>query len=132
MYFVLLKLTSTSVPISYPFTFDGWISKKEGLEHELSIFNGIPYRFVVETGDIQYAGTNANVFVEVIGSLGKTVKTYLKKDSAEIQRDLFERGQSDAFNLSVSVLLFEHITCMHLCIYIIKIFVMVNVSVDPS
>ena len=53
------------------------------------------YFLTVFTGNVKNAGTNANVFVEIGGSLGKTASIKL-----ESKKKPFERGQKDHFNVS--------------------------------
>jgi len=50
----------------------------------------------VVTGDKECAGTDANVFINVIGSLGKTGAQKLSKSSAT-HLNKFERGNTDTF-----------------------------------
>ena len=66
----------------------------------MNIFNtlsGKPVRYqvTVRTGDVRYAGTDANVYVIVHGSKGKTKKLFM--DDA---RDNFERGATEVFEVS--------------------------------
>ncbi|KAF3695639.1 Lipoxygenase -like proteiny domain-containing protein 1 [Channa argus] len=71
------------------------------LVDELSVAvptKGIKYifPFTVVTGDIQYAGTDTNIFLTVFGANGSTEEMLLPKNE-----DRFERGQEDTFTLEV-------------------------------
>lgn len=55
----------------------------------------LKYEVVVITGDVRGAGTNANVSITLYGSTGDTGKRELKQKF----RDLFERKQTDKFEL---------------------------------
>ncbi|XP_012940880.1 lipoxygenase homology domain-containing protein 1 [Aplysia californica] len=55
----------------------------------------VKYEIVVITGDVKGAGTNANVFITVFGNNGNTGKRPLTKAF----RDLFERNQTDKFQI---------------------------------
>ena len=49
------------------------------------------------TGDVKGAGTDANVFVNIYGDQGDTGERKLHK--SETNRDKFERGQLDVFQI---------------------------------
>ena len=53
------------------------------------------YEVVVVTGDVRGAGTDANVSLTVYGDHGDTGKRELKQSF----RDLFERNQTDRFQI---------------------------------
>lgn len=55
------------------------------------------YEIVVVTGDVQGAGTNANVSITLYGTNGDSGKRELKQKF----RDLFERKQTDKFEVEV-------------------------------
>ncbi|XP_040192273.1 lipoxygenase homology domain-containing protein 1 [Rana temporaria] len=55
------------------------------------------YSISVYTGDIYGAGTDANVFLTVYGDLGDTGERKLSK--SETNKNKFERGQVDKFNI---------------------------------
>lgn len=54
------------------------------------------YRVEVLTSDLKDAGTNANVFVQVVGELGDTGELALDADNSE---NVFKQGNSDTFTL---------------------------------
>uniref|UniRef100_A0A7N8X1A0 Lipoxygenase homology domains 1b n=1 Tax=Mastacembelus armatus TaxID=205130 RepID=A0A7N8X1A0_9TELE len=54
------------------------------------------YSATVVTGDIQYAGTDTNIFLTVFGANGATEEMLLPKNG-----DRFERGQEDTFSLEI-------------------------------
>jgi hypothetical protein len=60
----------------------------------MTIIAGIPYEITVWTGDIRGAGTDANVFVQMYGELGKTEEYQLRN-----RTDNFEQGQVDKFKV---------------------------------
>jgi len=53
----------------------------------------VKYEIIVITGDVNGAGTNANVFITLYGTTGDSGKRELKQKF----RDLFERKQTDKF-----------------------------------
>lgn len=55
---------------------------------------GIPYCITLWTGDKSGAGTDANVFIQMYGDLGKSEEIQLKNKS-----DNFERGSKEAFKV---------------------------------
>ena len=55
----------------------------------------VKYEIVVITGDVKGAGTNANVHITIFGTNGNTGKRPLTKAF----RDLFERNQTDKFQI---------------------------------
>ncbi len=57
----------------------------------------VKYEIVVVTGDVKHAGTDANVFITIYGSNGDTGKRPLQQKF----RDLFERNQTDKFQIEV-------------------------------
>ncbi|KAK7089100.1 hypothetical protein V1264_024285, partial [Littorina saxatilis] len=82
------------------------VSKKDGIvcnavqweeTHWAKVKNLHPvkYEVAVYTGDVQRAGTDANVTITIFGTLCDTGKRPLKQR----MRDLFERGQEDKFVL---------------------------------
>ena len=54
----------------------------------------IPYQIEVQTADERWAGTDANVFIQIYGEEKKTEQKILNDRS-----DNFERGQKDQFKL---------------------------------
>ena len=54
------------------------------------------YEVIVQTGDVRYAGTDANVYVIFIGTKGKSGKVFM--DDA---RNNFERGMLETFKVSL-------------------------------
>ena len=55
---------------------------------------GIPYEVTVWTSDISKAGTDANVFIQMYGTDGKTDEIVLNNRS-----DNFERGMKEKFKV---------------------------------
>ena len=55
----------------------------------------IPYRVTVKTGDVKMAGTDANVFLTIIGDKANTGKQKLA--NSETNGDPFEQGCTDIF-----------------------------------
>merc|ERR1712227_30900 len=53
------------------------------------------YDFLVKTGDMDCAGTDANVSITVFGDKGETDQLRLAKSSAHLNK--FEKGQVDVF-----------------------------------
>lgn len=75
-----------------------WIGAKEG--HLRTIQPIPPQLFVVtvKTGSKTFAGTDANVYIILNGSLGKTQKRILALSS--LHKDPFETGNTDSFSFS--------------------------------
>uniref|UniRef100_A0A8C6YX29 Lipoxygenase homology PLAT domains 1 n=1 Tax=Nothoprocta perdicaria TaxID=30464 RepID=A0A8C6YX29_NOTPE len=57
----------------------------------------ILYEVTVVTGDIESGGTDANIYMTVFGSNGKTEELQLEKNG-----DRFERGQEDSFIMEIA------------------------------
>lgn len=55
------------------------------------------YHLSVKTGNVQGAGTDANVFVQLVGEHGETGKVQLRM--AENTKNKFERGRTDKFKV---------------------------------
>ena len=53
------------------------------------------YHLAIKTGDIPLAGTDANVFFQLIGDEGETEKIQLRQGGKAEKR--FERGRTDKF-----------------------------------
>lgn len=60
----------------------------------------------VQTGDIKYAGTDANVFIQICGKNG-TATRKIKLDDA---RNNFERGATEQFKVIQQMLYFISIS----------------------
>ena len=56
----------------------------------LSVSGEKSYHVIVHTGDIKYAGTDANVFLTLFGSKGQSTKIPLSNSN---KKSPFERGQ---------------------------------------
>ncbi|KAF6729132.1 Lipoxygenase homology domain-containing protein 1 [Oryzias melastigma] len=54
------------------------------------------YEVTVETGDVQGAGTDTQIYMSVFGANGSTEEMLLQKNE-----DRFERGQEDTFNMEI-------------------------------
>ena len=52
------------------------------------------YEVFVKTGDVRYAGTDANVYIIFIGTSGKTSKLFL-----DDSKNNFERGMTECFKV---------------------------------
>ena len=50
----------------------------------------------VRTGDVRYAGTDANVFIVIHGKKGKTKKLFM-----DDSRNNFERGATETFEVVI-------------------------------
>ncbi|XP_059178108.1 lipoxygenase homology domain-containing protein 1-like [Physella acuta] len=92
----------------YEFLCNDWLSKDEGngllwrkiFAHKkplvkVSTEKPIRYEVTVKTGDVKYAGTDANVYIKIQGQKGKTKKLFM--DDA---RNNFERGTTETFQLT--------------------------------
>ncbi|KXZ51726.1 hypothetical protein GPECTOR_11g173 [Gonium pectorale] len=79
-----------------------WLDKKSGLEKILTASDTDPraslvtYTVTTHTSDLPGAGTDANVFVEMLGNRGSSGPRELKGKG-----NLFERGKADAFVLKM-------------------------------
>ncbi|CAG2196921.1 unnamed protein product [Mytilus edulis] len=89
----------------YYFLYNGWIGKDIGegvLYRDIPAKKHIPketefgqktkYMIFIKTGDKRYAGTDANVFIQINGE-----KTMTKKKTLDDEKNNFERGQLDSF-----------------------------------
>ncbi|XP_052266123.1 lipoxygenase homology domain-containing protein 1-like isoform X2 [Dreissena polymorpha] len=115
----------------YFFTYGGWIAKDEGdgkLWREISAKKKLPkelqtavipgnihegtdtrYMITTKTGDVRFAGTDANVFIQMVGQKGMTPKLTLDNP-----KNNFERGMTDNFELkAVNVGQIKHIIIGH-------------------
>lgn len=54
----------------------------------------VQYEVFVKTGDVRYAGTDANVYIIFIGTNGKTSKLFL-----DDSKNNFERGMTECFKV---------------------------------
>ncbi|KAK3093954.1 hypothetical protein FSP39_022228 [Pinctada imbricata] len=92
----------------YYFPYGGWIARDAGkgelfreikarktLPREMETGETTTYIVTVLTGDVRYAGTDANVFIKFCGVNEKSTKK-LKLDDA---KNNFERGMTDEFKL---------------------------------
>jgi hypothetical protein len=53
------------------------------------------YQLTVQTGDIKYAGTDANVYIQICGKDGRATRKLRMDDS----RNNFERGATEQFKV---------------------------------
>ncbi|KAK3786274.1 hypothetical protein RRG08_002018 [Elysia crispata] len=96
--------------VIYYFLLHGWLAKDVGNGHlwreirakkklakEITTGKPVSYQVTVRTGDIRYAGTDANVYIIIQGTKGKTKKLFM--DDA---RNNFERGMTEVFELNAS------------------------------
>uniref|UniRef100_A0A3Q4HDX9 Lipoxygenase homology PLAT domains 1b n=1 Tax=Neolamprologus brichardi TaxID=32507 RepID=A0A3Q4HDX9_NEOBR len=105
----LVDELSVAVPtkgIKYIFPCKCWLAKDRGDGLTARLFNvldsstiniirKVVYSVTVATGDIQYAGTDTNIFLTVFGANGSTEEMLLPKNED------FERGQEDTFTLEI-------------------------------
>ncbi|XP_076463551.1 lipoxygenase homology domain-containing protein 1-like [Babylonia areolata] len=91
----------------YHFLYNGWIAKdvgdgtlwreiraKKRLPREITSGKPVQYEVIVKTGDVRYAGTDANVYIIFMGSSGKSTKMFMDDSSNN-----FERGMTESFKL---------------------------------
>ncbi|XP_069117526.1 lipoxygenase homology domain-containing protein 1-like [Argopecten irradians] len=91
----------------YYFIYNGWIGKDVGdgklyrdikaqkfLPKELTSGSRTTYQISVKTGNVRYAGTDANVFVKIYGEKGVTKKLML-----DDSKNNFERNMTDDFTV---------------------------------
>lgn len=55
----------------------------------------VSYKVTISTGNVQNAGTNANVFIVLYGSMGDSGERNLVSNG----KDCFERGHTDVFRI---------------------------------
>ena len=55
----------------------------------------VSYHLAIRTGDISNAGTDANVYFQLVGEEGETEKVQLRQGGKAEKR--FERGRTDKF-----------------------------------
>ncbi|XP_076005611.1 lipoxygenase homology domain-containing protein 1 [Genypterus blacodes] len=93
--------------IKYIFPVKCWLAKDRGDGLTTRLFNvldastinisrKVVYEISIATGDVQYAGTDANIFLTVYGANGSTEEMLLAKNE-----DRFERAQEDTFTLEI-------------------------------
>ncbi|CAL8278491.1 unnamed protein product [Merluccius merluccius] len=93
--------------IRYMFACKCWLAKDRGDGLTSRMFNvfdaetiaitrQIIYEVSVQTGDVQNAGTDTEIYMSVFGTNGSTEEMFLQKNE-----DRFERGQLDTFNLEI-------------------------------
>ncbi|XP_011477254.1 lipoxygenase homology domain-containing protein 1-like [Oryzias latipes] len=106
----LVDELSVAVPtkgIMYIFPCKCWLAKDRGDGLTARLFNvldsttiniirKVVYSATVVTGDVQYAGTDTNIFLTVCGANGSTEEMLLPKNG-----DRFERDQEDTFVLEI-------------------------------
>uniref|UniRef100_A0A3P9JEI9 Lipoxygenase homology domains 1a n=1 Tax=Oryzias latipes TaxID=8090 RepID=A0A3P9JEI9_ORYLA len=106
----LVEELSLAVPtkgVKYTFACKCWLAKDRGdgltarvfniLDAEaISISQKVIYEVTVETGDVQGAGTDTQIYMSVFGANGSTEEMLLEKNE-----DRFERGQEDTFNMEI-------------------------------
>lgn len=102
-----IEMTNAKTKKQFLFVAEQWLSKKradsKGLSIDVPVFKNneqtigmTNYKIFVKTSDISGAGTDANVFITIIGDNGDTGELELKK--TKTFSNLFERGQTDEFN----------------------------------
>lgn len=96
--------------VIYYFLLHGWLAKDVGNGHlwreirakkklakEITTGKPVSYQVTVRTGDVRYAGTDANVYIIIQGTKGKTKKLFM-----DDSRNNFERGMTEVFELNAS------------------------------
>ncbi|ESO86828.1 hypothetical protein LOTGIDRAFT_166832 [Lottia gigantea] len=118
---IIIRNTANQKEIYY-FLYGGWIASDEGdgklwreikakkkLDKILLEGRNTKYKVTVQTGDRQFAGTDANVYIQFVGPKGSTKK--LKLDDA---RNNFERGVKEEFEVTgIDVGELDHIIIGH-------------------
>ncbi|XP_025105054.1 lipoxygenase homology domain-containing protein 1-like isoform X1 [Pomacea canaliculata] len=61
--------------------------------------NFVQYHVTVKTGDIRYAGTDANVYIIFVGTSGKTKKLIMDDSRNNFERGALEQFKLQAFNV---------------------------------
>ena len=98
-----VEIEVPAVGLLYCFGVNNWFATSEGdglIERELmptkteNRDGTVSYQIEVHTGDERFAGTDANVFIQIYGKDGKTEQKILNDRS-----DNFERGKIDQFKL---------------------------------
>nr|XP_032809632.1 lipoxygenase homology domain-containing protein 1-like [Petromyzon marinus] len=77
---------------------DGQIVRELLPSGHSQILKNISYHVKVRTGDVRNAGTDANVYVRLVGEAGETAKIPLRT-SANKTGNKFERGRVDVFTI---------------------------------
>eukprot|EP00051_Salpingoeca_urceolata_P019600 m.287983 g.287983 ORF g.287983 m.287983 type:complete len:4380 (-) comp19448_c1_seq3:277-13416(-) len=92
-----VTLRNVSTQDEHVFPIRQWLSKDEGdAMCEVAAGTLIEYTFEVVTSDIQYAGTDANVYAYLEGDTGATWRMPLESDA----KKLFERNKTDTFTVT--------------------------------
>ena len=63
-----------------------------------SLSTDVAYSLTFKTGDMQYAGTDANVTLQLFGDKGQTEKIMLRQESGKTLKR-FDRGRTDRFTV---------------------------------
>lgn len=58
---------------------------------------GIAYQIAVYTSDLDSAGTNADIFVSLIGEHGEVSEEICLTETKQSRRNIFNRGSVDVF-----------------------------------
>jgi hypothetical protein len=102
--------TSVEPPQSWNFKCDRWLARDEDdkqIVREVAPFGddmaqpsagAVQYTVEVYTGDVRYAGTDANVAIQIFGENGDTGTRQLQNK----WKNDFERGQTDVFTLEAA------------------------------
>ena len=61
-------------------------------------FADVAYNLTFKTGDMPYAGTDANVTLQLFGGKGQTEKIMLRQESGKTLKR-FDRGRTDRFTV---------------------------------
>lgn len=95
-----VNITNPKTQLKTSFNPSQWFRKAEGLQHEFEAgaepVQMAKYRVVVQTANTRGAGTDANVFINLIGEEGESGDKILESG----QND-FERGEANEFVLEV-------------------------------
>ena len=63
-----------------------------------SVSPDVAYSLTFKTGDMPYAGTDANVTLQLFGDKGQTEKIMLRQESGKTLKR-FDRGRTDRFTV---------------------------------
>ena len=69
-----------------------------GVKKVFFLSTDVAYNLTFKTGDMQYAGTDANVTLQLFGDKGQTEKIMLRQESGKTL-ERFDRGRTDRFNV---------------------------------
>ena len=88
-------VTGKVSPLGRVFKFDKWIKSNRIYESGAASNEPVEYAVRVVTADVKHAGTDDTVFIDIVGSKGRTQK---RKMSTKYHDD-WEQGQTDDFTI---------------------------------